>query len=226
MVGYNLKTRYFPSTRLCHKVIVLCYAPPTILPPFSYLTSIPVTIVTKRFYVRVCRQTGPPLDGVFFLSNFAAADCNRRQNDNDNTVPKQKLFLKYNFFFVCDVSPPQRPDQRTSSSCPLHVYCRSLRKSVPFAAYRRIWSVRSIYSFRACHRHCVNVGWLKKEFMTQPPGLATAAVEKRMEDGLYSCRAIVFLVLWYLFSGCTLFLNKYILSYLNGDPTVLGKLIF
>lgn len=41
--------------------------------------------------------------------------------------------------------------------------------------------------------------------------------------GLLSVRAIVFLLLWYVFSGCTLFLNKYILKYLNGNPWVLGK---
>ncbi|XP_068905035.1 solute carrier family 35 member E2A-like isoform X1 [Tenebrio molitor] len=40
--------------------------------------------------------------------------------------------------------------------------------------------------------------------------------------GLANLRAIVFLLLWYFFSGCTLFLNKYILTYLNGNPTVLG----
>lgn len=58
--------------------------------------------------------------------------------------------------------------------------------------------------------------------MIQLPSSVTIT-EKRMEDGLQSFRAITFLVLWYFFSGCTLFLNKYILSYLNGDPTVLGK---
>lgn len=41
--------------------------------------------------------------------------------------------------------------------------------------------------------------------------------------GLCNFRAFLFLVLWYIFSGCTLFLNKYILSYMNGDPTILGK---
>lgn len=41
--------------------------------------------------------------------------------------------------------------------------------------------------------------------------------------GLNNIRALVFLLLWYLFSGCTLFLNKYILTYLNGNPTILGK---
>ena len=41
--------------------------------------------------------------------------------------------------------------------------------------------------------------------------------------GLMSVAGLTVLCLWYTFSGCTLFLNKYILSYLNGDPTVLGK---
>lgn len=45
------------------------------------------------------------------------------------------------------------------------------------------------------------------------------------KNGLLNVRAIVFLLLWYIFSGCTLFLNKYILTYLNGNPTVLGELI-
>ncbi|KAF5288956.1 hypothetical protein FQA39_LY03835 [Lamprigera yunnana] len=42
------------------------------------------------------------------------------------------------------------------------------------------------------------------------------------KTGLRNIRAIAFLLLWYLFSGCTLFLNKYILTYLNGNPTMLG----
>lgn len=43
--------------------------------------------------------------------------------------------------------------------------------------------------------------------------------------GLFNPRALWFLTLWYFFSGCTLFLNKYILSYMEGDPTILGKII-
>ena len=47
------------------------------------------------------------------------------------------------------------------------------------------------------------------------------------KGGLSNPRALLFLILWYVFSGCTLFLNKYILSYMEGDPTILGKkLIF
>ncbi|XP_033223534.1 solute carrier family 35 member E2A-like [Belonocnema kinseyi] len=42
------------------------------------------------------------------------------------------------------------------------------------------------------------------------------------KGGLSNPRALLFLILWYVFSGCTLFLNKYILSYMEGDPTILG----
>lgn len=45
-----------------------------------------------------------------------------------------------------------------------------------------------------------------------------------VRDGLLNVRALFFLILWYFFSGCTLFMNKYILSYTDADPTILGKL--
>jgi solute carrier family 35 protein E2 len=35
-------------------------------------------------------------------------------------------------------------------------------------------------------------------------------------------RALVFLILWYFFSGCTLFLNKHIISHMKGDPLILA----
>ena len=41
--------------------------------------------------------------------------------------------------------------------------------------------------------------------------------------GLYSPRAFLFLMLWYLFSAFTLFQNKYILTTLPGDPTMLSE---
>lgn len=44
-----------------------------------------------------------------------------------------------------------------------------------------------------------------------------------MGEGLWNVRAFTFLILWYLFSGCTLFLNKYIMTTLHGDPTFLGE---
>lgn len=51
------------------------------------------------------------------------------------------------------------------------------------------------------------------------------AIASETKSGLTSIRAITFLLLWYFFSGCTLFLNKYILKYLNGNPWVLGMSI-
>lgn len=46
--------------------------------------------------------------------------------------------------------------------------------------------------------------------------------EVSTDAGLCNVWAVTFLFLWYFFSGCTLFLNKYILTYLEGDATVLG----
>lgn len=40
--------------------------------------------------------------------------------------------------------------------------------------------------------------------------------------GLLNIRALWFLFLWYFFSGLTLFLNKYVIAYMGGDPTLLG----
>ncbi|TRY98000.1 hypothetical protein DNTS_022644 [Danionella cerebrum] len=42
------------------------------------------------------------------------------------------------------------------------------------------------------------------------------------DSGVWGSRALVFLVLWFFFSFCTLFLNKYILSLLEGEPGMLG----
>lgn len=43
------------------------------------------------------------------------------------------------------------------------------------------------------------------------------------ESGVWNWRSMTYLVLWYFFSFCTLFLNKYILSLLEGEPSMLGK---
>ncbi|KAF6111475.1 solute carrier family 35 member E2B [Phyllostomus discolor] len=40
--------------------------------------------------------------------------------------------------------------------------------------------------------------------------------------GVWSSRALLYLTLWFFLSFCTLFLNKYILSLLEGEPSVLG----
>ncbi|XP_068161546.1 solute carrier family 35 member E2A-like [Antennarius striatus] len=42
------------------------------------------------------------------------------------------------------------------------------------------------------------------------------------ESGVWNCRSMVYLGFWYFFSFCTLFLNKYILSLLEGEPSMLG----
>lgn len=52
------------------------------------------------------------------------------------------------------------------------------------------------------------------------------AIVTETKYGLLNFRAITFLLLWYFFSGCTLFLNKYILKYLNGNPWVLGNIFY
>ncbi|CAM4713349.1 unnamed protein product [Leuciscus chuanchicus] len=42
------------------------------------------------------------------------------------------------------------------------------------------------------------------------------------DTGVWNSRALTYLALWYFFSFCTLFLNKYILSLLEGEPSMLG----
>ncbi|XP_056897135.1 solute carrier family 35 member E2A-like isoform X1 [Takifugu flavidus] len=44
------------------------------------------------------------------------------------------------------------------------------------------------------------------------------------ESGVWNWRSMVYLGLWYFFSFCTLFLNKYILSLLEGEPSMLGAI--
>jgi hypothetical protein len=57
------------------------------------------------------------------------------------------------------------------------------------------------------------------------PGAADMGLESAgggTDVGLCNLWALWYLALWYFFSGCTLFLNKYILSTLAGDATLLG----
>lgn len=63
---------------------------------------------------------------------------------------------------------------------------------------------------------------VQKEKNQKPEPLNNSLVAQPAKRGLRNIRAIIFLLLWYFFSGCTLFLNKYILTSLNGNPTVLG----
>ncbi|XP_066500086.1 solute carrier family 35 member E2A [Hoplias malabaricus] len=44
------------------------------------------------------------------------------------------------------------------------------------------------------------------------------------DSGVWSYRALTYLCLWFFFSFCTLFLNKYILSLLEGEPSMLGAI--
>ncbi|XP_044539035.1 solute carrier family 35 member E2A-like, partial [Gracilinanus agilis] len=41
------------------------------------------------------------------------------------------------------------------------------------------------------------------------------------DSGIWNGRALLYLTLWFFFSFCTLFLNKYILSLLEGEPSML-----
>lgn len=44
--------------------------------------------------------------------------------------------------------------------------------------------------------------------------------------GVFNSKALIYLTLWFFFSFCTLFLNKYILTLLEGEPSMLGKLLW
>ena len=49
------------------------------------------------------------------------------------------------------------------------------------------------------------------------------AVMKNSDVGMLAPKPIIFLLLWYFFSGLTLFFNKYIVATMNGSETLLGK---
>ena len=46
------------------------------------------------------------------------------------------------------------------------------------------------------------------------------------ESGVWNLRSMSYLGLWFFFSFCTLFLNKYILSLLEGEPSMLGECVW
>ena len=65
------------------------------------------------------------------------------------------------------------------------------------------------------------------EFHRYPPdnyGEEDDTLPDDAKEGLFNVRALTLLALWYFFSFCTLFLNKYILSFMQGEPTLLGML--
>lgn len=72
------------------------------------------------------------------------------------------------------------------------------------------------------HEKKVESNGVQKE-KVQKKETPASVVERPTKKGLLNVRAVTFLLLWYFFSGCTLFLNKYILTYLEGNPTVLGE---
>ncbi len=76
-----------------------------------------------------------------------------------------------------------------------------------------------------------------EDFKVQMPNTAQDAIippkrksihrsshQRQDKDNLMTLTALIYLALWYFFSFCTLFLNKYILSTLGGEPSMLGKL--
>lgn len=53
--------------------------------------------------------------------------------------------------------------------------------------------------------------------------MVTETTTIEAESGVWNWRSLSYLGLWYFFSFCTLFLNKYILSLLEGEPSMLGE---
>ncbi|GFS37996.1 solute carrier family 35 member E2 [Nephila pilipes] len=47
-------------------------------------------------------------------------------------------------------------------------------------------------------------------------------LKMKSDSGIFPSKAVLCIILWYFFSFTTLFLNKYILAYGQGDPTLLG----
>jgi len=64
----------------------------------------------------------------------------------------------------------------------------------------------------------------KSKLIPATSSIIIRAQDEDEKEGLRNPRAMLFLAIWYFFSFCTLFLNKYILSTLRGDPTLLGAM--
>ena len=56
-----------------------------------------------------------------------------------------------------------------------------------------------------------------------PVKMAALPGTREKSSGMHP-RAIMYLLLWYFWSGCTLFLNKYVVFFMKGDPIFLGKI--
>ncbi|XP_064611294.1 solute carrier family 35 member E2B-like isoform X2 [Liolophura sinensis] len=63
----------------------------------------------------------------------------------------------------------------------------------------------------------------RRDIGRENTGLSGSEASVTLRKGaLFNVAAFAALIIWYLFSAGTLFLNKYILSFLGGDPTLLG----
>ena len=62
----------------------------------------------------------------------------------------------------------------------------------------------------------------KTKDLEVPIKMAALPGTREKSSGMHP-RAIMYLLLWYFWSGCTLFLNKYVVFFMKGDPIFLGK---
>ena len=60
-----------------------------------------------------------------------------------------------------------------------------------------------------------------KDFRVHADELTMSAV-RNSDIGMRAPKPILFLILWYLFSGLTLFFNKYIVAIMKGSETLLS----
>lgn len=83
-----------------------------------------------------------------------------------------------------------------------------------------------------CHSNMPAGDSQEKSLLSQSSHSDSMAIQHRTRKastvdkeklGLFNAHAFTFLILWYFFSACTLFLNKYILATLRSDPTLLGE---
>uniref|UniRef100_A0A8C2L5Y1 Solute carrier family 35 member E2B n=1 Tax=Cyprinus carpio TaxID=7962 RepID=A0A8C2L5Y1_CYPCA len=88
---------------------------------------------------------------------------------------------------------------------------------------------KSYFRIQMCEselsKPCFRVLLARSESTPGEPVLKITITETTLieaQAGVWSSRALSYLTLWYFFSFCTLFLNKYILSLLEGEPSMLG----
>lgn len=77
-----------------------------------------------------------------------------------------------------------------------------------------------------CGRRSEEIVFVKSDGAPEEGVLAVTITETTVIEadlGVWSSRALLYLTLWFFLSFCTLFLNKYILSLLEGEPSMLGE---